>query len=431
MLDIIEKTRDGIALSTEDIQRLVAGIVDETWPDYQLAAWLMAVVLRGITEQETFELAGAMAFSTGRPTPLGVVDKHSTGGVGDKTTLVLAPLLASLGLSMAKMSGRGLGHTGGTIDKLESIPGFRTSLTIDEIRRQVDDIGVAVVAQSEELAPADRRLYALRDVTGTVNNASLIASSIMSKKLASGTPNLVLDVKVGSGAFMANLPQARSLAQLMVNIGHHHGIKTTALITSMQQPLGWAIGNAIEVNEAMDCLHHAGPSDLQHEVIELAAELLCLARGTSLASARLSADQALADGRAWEKFQQWIIRQGAFPGTLDLPLQLAPIRREYKATYNSAIHAIHTRALGEIALNLGAGRHRIDDPIDPEVGLLCYAKAGQTVRVGDLLAVVYARNPEDADRALRDLPLAFQLGDPSPRSPLVLDRIGEVTTKGR
>jgi pyrimidine-nucleoside phosphorylase len=217
MLDLIEKTRDGVALSRDEVQRLVDGTVDRRWPDYQLAAWLMAVVCRGLTDQETVWLTGAMAFSGGEPEPLGLVDKHSTGGVGDKTTLVLAPLMASMGYPMAKMSGRGLGHTGGTLDKLESIPGFRVELSRDEVRRQVDQIGVAVVAQSHELAPADRRLYALRDVTGTVNNRSLIASSIMSKKLAAGTPNLVLDVKVGNGAFMADLSQARRLAELMVH----------------------------------------------------------------------------------------------------------------------------------------------------------------------------------------------------------------------
>jgi pyrimidine-nucleoside phosphorylase len=426
MIDIIEKTRDGIPLSEDDIQRLVAGIVDNSWPDYQLSAWLMAVVLKGLTDKESFWLTGAMAFSHPQPDPLGLVDKHSTGGVGDKTTLVLAPLMASLGLPMAKMSGRGLGHTGGTLDKLESIPGFKTTLDVDDIKRQVEEIGVAVVAQSGELAPADRRLYALRDVTGTVNNISLIASSIMSKKLAAGTPNLVLDVKVGSGAFMANLEQARTLAQLMVRIGRYYDRNVTALITSMQQPLGWAVGNAIEVNEAMDCLQQKGPVDLRDEVLALAAELVHLARGADLTDAHDQARAALDDGRAWAKFIQWITRQGGDPHALEAPLPLAPIRREWHASSPATVASLNTRAIGEVALNLGAGRHRLEDAVDPAVGLLCYVKVGQTIKPGDLLGVVYARTEDDAQHAIEGLAQAVQYGDGAKRgtdSTLILDRI--------
>ncbi|PSR23915.1 MAG: thymidine phosphorylase [Sulfobacillus acidophilus] len=429
MIDIIEKTRDGIALSYDDIEHLVAGIVDNTWPDYQLSAWLMAVVLNGLTDVESFWLTGAMAFSHPQPDPLGLVDKHSTGGVGDKTTLVLAPLMASLGLPMAKMSGRGLGHTGGTLDKLESIPGFKTTLDVEDIKRQVEEIGVAVVAQSGELAPADRRLYALRDVTGTVNNISLIASSIMSKKLAAGTPNLVLDVKVGSGAFMANLEQARALAQLMVRIGRYYNRNVTALITSMQQPLGWAVGNAIEVNEAMDCLQQRGPADLREEVLALAAELIHLAHGTDLNKAHAEARAALEDGRAWTKFTQWVARQGGSPQALDGPLPLAPVRREWHASTAGRIASLNTRGIGQVALNLGAGRHRLEDAVDPAVGLLCYVKVGQVIQPGDLLGVVYARTNDDAQKALDGLAQTVRYGETTQRdndSGLILDRVTTV-----
>lgn len=423
MIDIIEKTRDGIPLSQNDIERLVSGIVDNTWPDYQLSAWLMAVVLKGLTDEESFWLTGAMAFSHPQPDPLGLVDKHSTGGVGDKTTLVLAPLMASLGLPMAKMSGRGLGHTGGTLDKLESIPGFQTTLEVDDIKRQVDEIGVAVVAQSGELAPADRRLYALRDVTGTVNSISLIASSIMSKKLAAGTPNLVLDVKVGSGAFMADLDQARILARLMVRIGQYYHRHVTALITSMQQPLGWAVGNAIEVNEAMDCLKQKGPKDLREEVLQLAAELVHLARGTDRQKAHDEAQAALDDGRAWQKFTQWITRQGGEIDALDAPLPLAPVRREWRASGPGTVASLNTRAIGQVALNLGAGRHRLEDAVDPAVGLLCYLKVGQVVHPGDLLGVVYARSGQAAQTAIDGLAQAVQYGEAGRDVSLILDRI--------
>ncbi len=425
MLHIIEKTREQVALTEEDIQELVEGIVNQSWPDYQLAAWLMAVVCRGLTDQETFWLTGAMAF-TGHDhiQPLGLVDKHSTGGVGDKTTLVLAPLMASLGLPMAKMSGRGLGHTGGTLDKLESIAGFKTELSIQRIRRQVEEIGVAVVAQSPELAPADGRLYALRDVTGTVNNLSLIASSIMSKKLAAGTPNIVLDVKVGNGAFMNNIDQARRLAKLMVSIGHYHQRRVAALITAMQQPLGWAIGNAIEVNEAVACLKNSGPQDLREEVIQLASELVQLVKKVPLQEAENLVKRALADGRALHKFGQWVDRQGGSPAILTTPLALAPVRREWAAPATLRIKSINARAIGEAALNLGAGRHRLQDQVDPTVGILCYAKIGQEFHRSDLLAVVYANNATSADTALASLQKAIKLGEPDETLPLVLDRMG-------
>lgn len=423
MIDIIEKTRDGRPLSSDDIQRLVEGTVDGRWPDYQLAAWLMAVVCRGLTEEETFQLTGAMAFSSGRPEPLGLVDKHSTGGVGDKTTLVLAPLMASLGYPMAKMSGRGLGHTGGTLDKLESIPGFQVELPVETIRRQVEQVGVAVVAQSRDLAPADRRFYALRDVTGTVNQPSLIASSIMSKKLAAGTPHLVLDVKVGNGAFMTDVEPARELARLMVSIGRYYGRKVTALLTRMQQPLGWAVGNAIEVNEAADCLKGQGPADLREEVLALAAELIHLVTQERVATAWQRAATALDQGKAWEVFGRWVRAQGGDMAAVERGLPLAPVHRVWRAEESGVIRQVNTRAVGEVALNLGAGRHRLDDPVDPAVGLRVYLKVGRRVAAGDVLAEVFAESEDHAERALKTLAGTVEWGDPGNVPELVLGRV--------
>lgn len=423
MLDIIEKTRDGQSLTESDVSRLIQGIVDNTWPDYQLAAWLMAVVLKGLTREETFWLTGAMAGLAEHTQPLGLVDKHSTGGVGDKTTIVLAPLMAALDLPMAKMSGRGLGHTGGTLDKLESIPGFKTDLTVDQMRQQVAQVGVAVVAQSQELAPADRRLYALRDVTGTVNNLSLIASSIMSKKLAAGTPNLVLDVKVGSGAFMHTQEQAQQLARLMVEIGSYYGRHVTAVITSMQQPLGWAVGNAIEVNEAVQTLSGSGPDDLRHEVIHLAAELLCLTRPISHPEAVDEAAKALNDGRALQKFAQWISCQGGDTAILSDPLKLAPVRRDWLAPNEVDVQSMDARIIGRAALNLGAGRHRLEDTIDPAVGLHCYAKVGRHFHRSEAIATIYARTQSAAEIAHRDLTAAIRFGHQGEPQPLILERV--------
>lgn len=431
MLDIIEKTRDGHPLTPDDIQRLVAGIVDGTWPDYQLTAWLMAVVLRGLSDQETFWLTGQMAFSHGNPQPLGLVDKHSTGGVGDKTTLVLAPLIAALGIPIAKMSGRGLGHTGGTLDKLESIPGFQVGLTLDDIRRQVDELGLAVVAQSHELAPADRRLYALRDVSGTVGAVPLIASSIMSKKLAAGTPNLVLDVKVGSGAFMPSVEPALELAKMMVNIGRYYGRRVTALLTTMQQPLGWAVGNAIEVNEAVDCLEGRGPEDLRDEAVRLAGELVHLVRGISVTEGIEEATACLVNGQALEKFWQWVARQGGSVAAVANRLPLAPVHRTFCAPADIQIGAIDTAAIGRVALDLGAGRHQLGDPVNPAVGLRCYAKLGRQFARGEVVADVYAMTAEDAETAVHGLERAFQWGNPASIPPLVLAQISSETDETR
>ncbi|WP_242848326.1 thymidine phosphorylase [Sulfobacillus thermosulfidooxidans] len=408
------KTRDGHALTPLEIQDLVNGIVDQSWPDYQLAAWLMAVYCRGLTEDEIFALTGAMAF-TGAPLlePLGIVDKHSTGGVGDKTTLVLAPVMAALGFPMAKMSGRGLGHTGGTLDKLESIPGFRTELTIQELRQQIDNIGVAVVAQSAQLAPADKRLYALRDVTGTVDSIPLIASSVMSKKLAAGTKHLVLDVKVGNGAFMAHVEEAMQLAQLMVKIGQHHHRRVSAILTTMNQPLGFAVGNAIEVNEAALCLQGQGPEDLHEEVVTLATELVHLVTKESLTEARKQVLAVLDQGKAWDMFGRWIDAQGGEFHAVAKGLPLAPVVLVWEAQDEGTVRAMDTRKIGDVALNLGAGRHRLEDHVDPAVGLMCYAKIGRRFEPGEVVAEVFARSKESAEEALRNLKSAISWGEPT------------------
>ncbi|PSR29373.1 MAG: thymidine phosphorylase [Sulfobacillus benefaciens] len=429
MIPFIQKTRDRIPLSSQELAELIQGVVDGRWPDYQLSAWLMAVYCRGLTEDEVFSLTGSMAF-TGSPSaePLGSVDKHSTGGVGDKTTLVLAPVMAALGYPMAKMSGRGLGHTGGTLDKLESIPGFQTELPMSAVRRQIDRVGVAVVAQSSELAPADKRLYALRDVTATVESIPLIAASVMSKKLAAGTPHLVLDVKVGNGAFMADLEQARELAKLMVQIGYHHHRAVTALLTSMNQPLGWAVGNAIEVNEARDCLKGQGPEDLRDEVLKLAAELVHLVTHESLHDAMERAAGVLDQGKAWESFGQWIIAQGGQLAAVENGLPLAPVVREWRAEDGGWIERIDTRTIGEVALELGAGRHKLGDSVDPGVGIRFYAKTGRFMAPGEVIAQVFARSDQDADQALQTLSLAVHWSTAQPpQEPLVLDRISTQT----
>lgn len=412
LLELIEKTRDGISLSLEDAEQLVTSITDGSLPDYQLSAWLMAAYCKGLSLEEVYFLTDAVARSGGQVAEsLGIVDKHSTGGVGDKTTLILAPLVSSLGVPMAKMSGRGLGHTGGTLDKLESIPGYQIDLTNEAIRAQMEQIGVAVVAQTGELAPADKRMYALRDVTATVDDISLIAISIMSKKLAAGAKNIVLDVKVGNGAFMSSLESARELARLMVRIGTFHGRNVRAILTRMDQPLGFAIGNAIEVNEAIHCLQGHGPADLREEVIELACHMISMAKGISVEDAMLEVVDALDHGSAFHQFKQWIAAQGGNLTAIEQDLPLAPIVKEWVSEQEGFVRSIDTHAIGKVALDLGAGRHKIDDSVDLGVGLLCFAKVGQSVKSGDVLATVYARSEQHAAQAIFQLQQAITLGE--------------------
>ncbi len=425
MIFFIQKTRDGVPLTSQELTELIQGVIDGRWPDYQLAAWLMAVYCRGLTQEEIFTLTGEMAFTGSPPTePLGIVDKHSTGGVGDKTTLVLAPVMAALGYPMAKMSGRGLGHTGGTLDKLESIPGFQVELPMSVVKQQVSTVGVAVIAQSREMAPADKRLYALRDVTATVESIPLIAASVMAKKLAAGTPHLVLDVKVGNGAFMSRLDQARELARLMVQIGQYHHRAVTALLTSMNHPLGWAVGNAIEVNEARDCLKGEGPEDLRDEVLTLAAELVRLITHESVNDAKSRAARVLEQGNAWEVFARWIVAQGGRLDMVETGLPLAPVVREWRTREGGWIEKVDTRKIGEVALQLGAGRHKLGDAVDPGVGIRWYAKTGLFMAQNDLVAQVFARSEDDANHAMEGLThsVLWSTKQPSPE-PLILDRI--------
>lgn len=386
---IIEK-RSGGEHTAATLEALVDGYVAGTVPDYQMAAWLMAVCWRGMTESETTDLTLAMARS-GDMLDLGglshTVDKHSTGGVGDKTTLVLAPLLATLGGTVAKMSGRGLGHTGGTVDKLESIPGFSTDLSKERFLQQAREVGVVVIAQSKDLAPADGLIYALRDVTGTVESLPLIASSIMSKKLAGGAQSLVLDVKVGSGAFMRTSEDARRLALAMTRIGRRAGLNVSAILSNMSEPLGMAVGNAIEVREAIECLKGAGPADLRELCVVLACQVL---QATGLAGDGERVARALDDGTAYERFERWIAAQGGDLAALaDLPL--APDTELLRADRSGQVADIEARAVGRAVGLLGGGRSRKGERLDHGVGVLLHAKVGDAITTGEPLATIYHR----------------------------------------
>jgi pyrimidine-nucleoside phosphorylase len=406
VVDLIARKRDGGELSLAELEQMIAPDV----PDAQLAAFLMAVVWRGMGAEETGRLLEAMLRSGERISwPWPVADKHSTGGVGDKTTLVLAPIVAACGVMVAKMSGRGLGHTGGTLDKLESIPGMRVSLSPAGMRRQVEQVGIAVAGQTETLAPADRRLYALRDATATVPSLPLIATSIMSKKIASGATRLVLDVKVGEGAFMPDLPAARRLAELMVGLGAAHGIEASALLTRMDEPLGRAVGNALEVEEAVETLRGEGPADLVE---------LCLSAAAPLVGGREAAEAALRSGEAHATYRRWIQAQGGDP---DAPLPRAPLMADVPAPRSGVVVRCHARAVGEAAMALGAGRAVKDAPIDHAVGIVVNRKVGDPVRAGESLATVHARGAFDEARVAA----CFEIGDGGQTAPpLVLGRIG-------
>ncbi|PSR33524.1 MAG: thymidine phosphorylase [Sulfobacillus benefaciens] len=417
MIAIIEKTRDRKPLSREEMWRWIESVVQEEVPDYQVSAWLMAAYLNGLTDDEIFTMTEAMA-TIGSPPPrhIGLVDKHSTGGVGDKTSLILAPLVAALGVPMVKMSGRGLGHTGGTLDKLESLPGFQVQLSTEQLERQVAEVGVAVIAQSHDLAPADARLYALRDVTATVDSIPLIAASVMSKKLAAKSPNIVLDVKVGSGAFMESKQRAMELARLMVRIGQAHKVRVKAILTDMNQPLGYAVGNAIEVNEAMATLKGHGPKDLTQEVKILASHMVAMAKNIAVEQAFEEVSSALENGSAWKKFVSWVTAQGADERVLARDLPLAPLRVTWELPNEKTVAAINTKDIGLAALTLGAGRHVKDQPVDHQVGIRCFIKVGQRYSAGTLAAEIYARDAHAAEEALRLVKQAVTFG-PAPDNP--------------
>ena len=415
---LIERKRNGEELSEEEISELVLGYTRGDVPDYQMAAWCMAVYYKGLTGKETHALTDAMirsgetidvAAALGRR----VVDKHSTGGVGDKTSLAVGPVVAACGVPLGKMSGRGLGHTGGTLDKLESIPGFRVELTVDEFLAQIGEIGVAIISQTVDLVPADKKLYALRDVTATVDIVPLIASSIMAKKLAAGAQAMVLDVKVGGGAFMKTIEDARILAEQMVDLGRRAERDVVCLLTDMDQPLGAAVGNALEVREAVDTIVGEGPPDFTELVLEACARLLALSDlGIDSVEGRARAEKALSDGSAREVYERWVRAQGGDPDLDALPR--APVVREVVAPRAGVVTRLAALPIGIASLELGGGRRTKDDEIDHSVGVVCSAKRGQTVEAGQVLADVHARDEASAETAVAAVLAAYEIGDEAP-----------------
>ena len=427
--ELIQRKRDGQELGGEELGELILAYAHGDVPDYQVAAFCMAVYFQGLSSAETFALTDAMVRS-GETIDLSaalgrrVVDKHSTGGVGDKTTLAVGPIVAACGVPFGKMSGRGLGHTGGTLDKLEAIPGFRVELTTEEFIVQVREVGLAIVGQTANLVPADKKLYALRDVTATVDNVSLIAASIMSKKIASGAEAVVLDVKVGDGAFMKTLTDAQVLGETMIALGQRAGRDVVCVLTDMDQPLGNAVGNALEVHEAAATLRGHGPPDFTELVIDASAHLLALSDlGIDRAEARRRAEQAVADGSATAVYERWVRAQGGDPDEAALPK--APFVREVFAPRAGHVQRLGALTVGLAALHLGAGRREKDDPIDHAVGVVCRKKRGDQVEEGEALAEIHARDEQTADEAATDVLAAYELGDDPPRSrPIVLDTIG-------
>src|SRR4051794_1525988 len=425
-VELIERKRDGRELSAGELDELVLGYARGDVPDYQMAAFCMAVFFRGLTPAETFALTDSMVRS-GETIDLSgalgrrVVDKHSTGGVGDKTSIAVAPIVAACGVPFGKMSGRGLGHTGGTLDKLESIPGFRVELTTDELVRQVRDVGLAIVGQSPELVPADKKMYALRDVTATVDQVSLIAASIMSKKIAAGASAIVLDVKVGDGAFMKTLEDAQRLAGTMLDLGQRAGREVVCLVTDMDQPLGNAVGNALEIHEAAATTRGEGPADFTELVLDASARILALSDlGVDESEGRRRAEAAVADGSAFAAYERWIRAQGGDPDESALPR--APVVREVYARRSGYIRRLAALRVGIAALELGAGRRTKDDSIDHAVGIVLARKRGDEVEGGLPLAEVHARDDASAERAADAIRAAFEIAEepPPPRS-LLLD----------
>jgi pyrimidine-nucleoside phosphorylase len=416
-VELIQRKRDGGELSDDELTELILGFTRGEVPDYQLAAFCMAVYFRGLSPRETHALTDAMVRSgetidlqaeIGRT----VADKHSTGGVGDKTSLVVGPLVAACGIPFGKMSGRGLGHTGGTLDKLESIPGFRVELSRDEFVRQVKEIGLAVIGQTKELVPADKQLYALRDVTATVENVSLIAASIMSKKIAAGANAIVLDVKVGDGAFMKSIDDARALAEAMLELGRRADRKVVCELTDMDQPMGQAVGNALEIREALATLRGQGPADLTELAVASAAHLVTLCDGDSPVDARARVEGALRDGSALEAYDHWIRAQGGDPTEDALPQ--APIVDTVTSDHDGYVGRLGALAVGLAATRLGAGRITKDDRIDHAVGIVCRKKRGDPVASGDALAEIHAQDETAATVAAAEVHAAYELTDERP-----------------
>jgi len=424
--ELIQRKRDGGELSADELLELVVGYSRDEVPDYQMAAFCMAVFFRGLSPAETFGLTDAMVRSgetldlhaaLGRT----VVDKHSTGGVGDKTSIAVGPIVAACGVPFGKMSGRGLGHTGGTLDKLEAIPGFRVELTEDEFVAQVRDVGLAIIGQTGDLVPADKRLYALRDVTATVDNIQLIAASIMSKKLAAGADAIVLDVKVGDGAFMKTLEQARTLAETMRGLGERAGRRVTCLLTDMDQPLGRAVGNALELKEARATLVGEGPDDFTELVLGASGHLLALSDlELDEQEGRERAEAAIRDGSALERYERWISAQGGDPSEDVLPA--AAVVRLIESPESGYVRRLRALPVGIAALELGAGRARKDDAIDHAVGVVCLRKRGDEVERGEPIAEIHARTDDEAAAAGELVLGAYELGaEPPEHRPIVLD----------
>jgi pyrimidine-nucleoside phosphorylase len=405
-VDIIIKKRDHHELTQEEIDFFVQGYTRGEIPDYQAAAWAMAVLLNGMSARETTDLTLSMAHS-GQVLDLSgivdvAVDKHSTGGVGDKTTLAVLPIVAACGLPCGKMSGRGLGFSGGTLDKLESIPGYRVNLSTEEFKKQLKEIGIVLTGQSLDLAPADGKFYALRDVTGTVQSIPLIASSIMSKKIAAGATAIVLDVKVGLGAFMQTLEDARQLADTMTSIGELAGRKVKTMLSDMNQPLGFAVGNALEMKEALDVLHGGGPADFREHCMDACDHMLLLGGyAADLESARKMAEAVVENGSAFEKFRQLVKAQGGDVSYVDQPdkMEKARLVESVPSPETGYLSQIHARIIGEAAVDLGAGRAKKNDPIDYAVGFEILHKVGDQVKAGEELFIVHANDEEKLKRA--------------------------------
>jgi pyrimidine-nucleoside phosphorylase len=430
-VDIIIKKRDGGTLGREEIGFFVTGVTNGTLPDYQASALLMAILVRGMSAEETAWLTDAMVHSGERvdlsAIPGPKVDKHSTGGVGDKTSLILAPLAAACGLVVPMMSGRGLGHTGGTLDKLEAIPGFRVGLSLDEMKAALASVGCAMIGQTAQIAPADKILYALRDVTGTVESIPLISASIMSKKIAEGIDALVLDVKTGSGAFMKTEADSRRLAESLVSIGNASGVRTEAIITAMETPLGRAVGNALEVVECFEVLKGRGPGDLTDVSVELTARMLVLGGAASdRPAAAKRVRQAIASGEGLERFRRIIERQGGDPRVVDdyARLPSAPERHVITAPRAGFVTRLDAALVGRASVSLGAGRDRVADAVDPAVGILIKATVGDEVRAGDPILELHYRDAAKLQQAIGRAAEAVGIGDARPAErPLV---VGEV-----
>lgn len=430
MVDIITKKRDGGELTPEEIRFFIDNYVKDRIPDYQASALLMAIYFRGLSRAETFALTEAMEFSGDvedlSDLPGVKVDKHSTGGVGDKTTLVVAPVAAAAGVTVAKMSGRGLGFTGGTADKLEAIPGFRTRLEPAEFHRQLEELGLAVITQTGSITPADKKIYALRDVTGTVESPGLIASSIMSKKLAAGSDGIVLDVKCGSGALLKDLAEAENMADLMIDIGRKAGRKMVAVISDMSQPLGRAVGNALEVEEAVQVLKGGGPEDLRQLCLELAGEMIRIGgRAESFEEGKETARQVLSDGRALEKFRQMVRCQGGDDRIVEEPERMGSSRysRDVLAGRTGFIAETDTREIGRASQHLGAGRLRKEDEIDFTAGIRMHVRIGNFVKEGDVLATLYGADSRRLDEAEIIMEAAIRISAEPTAPPKLIQKI--------